>query len=134
MAIDIGMWRCFTLHMATYDEPAQRLISALTDIEAAAEGNAERSRQLQRRARYLRERLQAGDDLVDLVENEESPRMVELLSINMATLETAGAEFRATEALALRAEGLTIEAIAVLFGVTRQRISALLKQKAAVQS
>ena len=120
--------------MATYDEPAKRLISALTDIEAAAEGNAERSRQLQRRARYLRERLQAGDDLVDLVENEESPRMVELLSINMATLETAGAEFRATEALALRAEGLTIEAIAVLFGVTRQRISALLKQKAAVQS
>ena len=120
--------------MATHDEPTQRLFTALTDIEGAAEGNVERSRQLQHRARYLRERLQAGDDLVDLVEDEESPRMVELLSINMATLETAGAEFRAAEALALRAEGLTIEAIAELFGVTRQRISALLKQKAAVQS
>jgi transcriptional regulator len=50
----------------------------------------------------------------------------------MANLETAGAEFRAAEALALRAEGLTIEAIADLFGVTRQRISALLEQKAAL--
>ena len=59
--------------------------------------------------------------------------MVELITTNMATLETAGAEFRAAEALALRAEGLTIGAIAELFGVTRQRISALLKQKAAVQ-
>ena len=120
--------------MATYDEPAARLLSALTDIEAAAESNVERSRQVQRRARYLRKRLQAGEDLVDLVRNEETPRIVELLSINMATLETAGAEFRAAEALALRAKGLTIGAIAELFGVTRQRISALLKQKAAVQS
>jgi hypothetical protein len=120
--------------MATHDEPTQRLLTALTDIEGAAGANVERSRRLQHRARYLRERLQAGDELVDLVEDEESPRMVELLSINMATLETAGAEFRAAEALALRAEGLTIEAIAELFGVTRQRISALLKQKAAVQS
>ncbi len=56
-----------------------------------------------------------------------------IISTNMATLETAGAEFRAAEALALRAHGLTIEAIAELFGVTRQRISALLKQKAAIQ-
>lgn len=119
--------------MAISDEPTRRLLTALTDLEVAAEGNVERSRQLQHRARYLRERLQAGHALVDLVEEEESPRMVELLSINMATLETAGAEFRASEALALRAEGLTIDAITELFGVTRQRISALLKQKAAVR-
>ena len=50
----------------------------------------------------------------------------------MASLETVGSELRASLALALRDEGLTIEAIAGLFGVTRQRISALLKQKAAI--
>ena len=114
------------------EHPVERLIAALADIEVAAAGNAERSRQLQRRARQLRRRLEEGDDLVALVEGEQPPRMVELLSTNMATLETAGAEFRAAEALALRAEGLTIEAIADLFGVTRQRISALLKQRAAL--
>jgi len=119
--------------MTTNDASIERLLASLTEIEAAAKDNLERSRQLQRRARHLRRQLQAGGSLVDLVEAEETPRMVELISTNMATLETAGAEFRAAEALALRAHGLTIESIAELFGVTRQRISALLKQKAAVQ-
>ena len=36
------------------------------------------------------------------------------------------------QALALWAEGLTMDEIAELFGVIRQRISALVKQKAAV--
>ncbi|MGB5656766.1 MAG: hypothetical protein WBN35_09155 [Acidimicrobiia bacterium] len=120
--------------MAAHDDPIERLRDALTDIEAAAKRNAERSGQLQRRAHQLRQQLEAGKNLVELVEAEDTPRMVELISTNMATLETAGAEFRAAEALALRAHGLTIEAIADLFGVTRQRISALLKQKAAIRS
>ena len=119
--------------MTSNDAAIDGLIGALTEIEAAAGDNAERSRQLQRRARGLRQQLQAGASLVELVEAEDSPRMVELISANMAALETAGAEFRAAEALALRAQGLTIEAIAELFGVTRQRISALLKQKAAAR-
>ena len=117
--------------MAGSHDHIERLIIALAEIETAAQANVERTHQLQRRARTLRARLQAGDNIVDLVTGETTPRMVELVSSNMATLETAGAEFRAAEALALRAEGLTIEAIAALFGVTRQRISALLKQKAA---
>jgi transcriptional regulator len=118
----------------THDETQLgRLLEALADIETAARGNVERSRQLERRAAHLRERLLAGDDLVELVESEETPRMVELLSANLAVLETIGAEFRAAEALALRAQGLTIEAIAGMFGVTRQRISALLKQPAATR-
>lgn len=107
-----------------------RLLVALGALEEAAAGNVERSRLLRERAGHLKERLEAGDDLVALIESEESPRMAELLSANMAVLETAGAEFRAAEAHALRAAGLTIERIAGLFGVTRQRISALLKQSA----
>ena len=120
--------------MTSHDAPIDRLIGARTKIEAAAEDNAERSRQLQRRARTLRRQLQAGKGLVELVQAEEPPRMVELITTNMATLETAGAEFRAAEALALRAHGPTIEAIAELFGVTRQRISALLKQRTVVHT
>ena len=115
-------------------EPTERLLAALAEIEVAVADNLERTRELQRRARVLRGRLAAGDSIVELVDAERSPRMVELVSSNMAALETAGSEFRAAEALALRAEGLTIEAIAGLFGVTRQRISALLKQKAATTS
>lgn len=119
--------------MPDSDDAIQRLITALIDIEAGAADNVERSREVQRRVRFLRQQLEAGHDLVALVQSEEAPRAVELISTNMATLETVGAELRAAEALALRAEGLTIEAIAELFGVTRQRISALLKQKAATE-
>lgn len=108
-----------------------RLVEALKGIEEAASDNAERSVEVQRRAQKLREGLLGGEALVDLVRDEEPPRVVELLSTNMATLETAGSRLRAAQALALRAEGLTIEKIADLFGVTRQRISALLRQKAA---
>lgn len=116
-----------------HDETVTRLLHALREIEDGAAENVERSIEIQRRVRFLRERLEAGEDLVGLVRREEPPRVVELLSTNMATLETVGAQLRASQALALRAEGLTIESIAELFGVTRQRISALLKQKAATE-
>lgn len=117
---------------ATKSDTLARLLEALVDIEAGAAENVERSLEIQRRVRRLRDDIEAGGDLVELVQREEAPRVVELLSANMSNLETVGSELRAAQALALRAEGLTIEAIAKLFGVTRQRISALLKQKAAL--
>lgn len=117
--------------MATRSDHLVRLETALDAIEIAAAENVERSLEIQRRARELRAGLASGAPLVDHVRDEPRPAMVELLTANMATLETAGAELRVAQALALRAEGLTIEAIADLFGVTRQRISALLKQKTA---
>lgn len=106
-------------------------LDALTRIDEAMDDNIARSKAIQSRARRLRSEITKGQTVSAVVEAEKPPRVVELLSANMATLETAGAEFRAVEAQALRADGLTIEAIAGLFGVTRQRISALLKQKAA---
>lgn len=117
--------------MVRSEDHRDRLLDALGELEHAAHGNIERTRALLDRATYLRERLHEGEDLIGVIEREPAPRIVELLTTNMATLETTGAAFRAAEAMALRAEGLTIEAIAGLFGVTRQRISALLRQRAA---
>ena len=114
------------------ESEAERLIDALVRIEAGAAQNVERSLEVQRRVRWLRDGLQAGQPIDQLIRAEEQPRTVELLSENLATLEQVGADFRASLALALRAEGLTLEAIAELFGVTRQRISALLRQRAAI--
>ncbi len=117
--------------MTTASGEQTRLLAALEAIDAAAADNIERSQVIRRRARRLRRGLEQGRPLAELLEREEPPRTVELLTANMATLETTGAELRASTALALRAEGLTIERIADLFGVTRQRISALLRQRAA---
>jgi transcriptional regulator len=120
--------------VADETESLSRLVAALHEMERAAADNIERSREIQRRAHLLRRRLEAGGSLVELVRAEAPPRTVELVSSNMTTLETAGAELRAAQALALRAEGLTIESIADLFGVSRQRISALLRQRTALES
>lgn len=114
----------------TDDEAIERLRRALDAMEGAAAENIERSRELQRRVRKVRRRLDAGRPVTPLLEDEPRPGIAELLSANLSTLESAGSELRAALAMALRTEGLTLEAIAELFGVTRQRISALLRQKA----
>lgn len=105
-----------------------RLLEALVGIEAALAENVERSVEIQRRVLHFHEQLNQGGSVKALVGGESPPWTVEMLTTNMAVLETVGSEFRANLAHALRAEGLTIEAIANLFGVTRQRISALLRQ------
>lgn len=106
-----------------------RLLEALTGIEAALADNVERSLEIQRRVLRFHEQLNQGGSVEELINEEPTPRTVEMLTTNMAVLETVGSDFRANLAHALRDEGLTIEAIAKLFGVTRQRISALLRQQ-----
>jgi DNA-directed RNA polymerase specialized sigma24 family protein len=81
-----------------------------------------------RRAEHLRERRLAGDGYTDMVSDDVRPLIVEVLSDHIQALLTASARFRRAEAAALHAEGLTMERIAELFGVTRQRVSTLLRE------
>ncbi len=133
MVIDNHHLQGFTCFMPA-DDAMDRLSAALAEIELAAAENVERSLEIQRRVEWFRRRIDEGAAIGALVEAEDSPRVVELLTANMATLETVGSEFRASLALALRSDGLTISAIAELFGVSRQRISALLRQRAALEA
>jgi hypothetical protein len=79
------------------------------------------------RAVELQEQRRAGRAWQDIVAGEQQPLIVELVSDVMAALATAGGRWRREEALALHAEGLSINRIAAQFGVTRQRVSALIK-------
>jgi len=106
-------------------------MAALDELDAALAENVTRSREIQRRVRLLHRQVGKGEALAPLVEAEDQPRTVEMITENIDTLQGIGARLRAVQAQALRDEGLTIAAIADLFGVTRQRVSALLKQKAA---
>lgn len=105
-----------------------RLRDALDEFEAAAADNLQRDIEIRRRIARLREHLDDGRPVAELVSSEEAPRVMELLTTTMTTLDTVGSRLRAELAISLREEGLTIEAIATLFGVTRQRISALLRR------
>jgi hypothetical protein len=55
-------------------------------------------------------------------------QVLELISDAFKALSDAGSRFRQTETTALYDEGMTMDEIAVVLGVTRQRVSALLRQ------
>lgn len=95
---------------------------------AAVIGDQSHARQINRRAEVIRRRRRAGEGYADIVDSESRPLIVEVLSDYIEELLRASARFRRSEAAALYAEGLTMEQIAELFGVTRQRVSALLRE------
>lgn len=105
----------------------RRLITVLHQLDEMAEANIDRSRQIKARIHHLVTRLEAGEDLAQIVETEPPPHIPTLITANIEALQDVGATLRKAEAAALRAHGYTMEQIARLFGVTRQRISVLLR-------
>lgn len=113
-------------------EAAQtQLMHSLSEIEAALADNIDRSIEIRRRVLQFQAQLTNGATIDELIHAEDEPRTVAMLTENMAILDGVGSNFRFSLAQALRDEGMTIAAVADLFGVTRQRISALLRQGAA---
>jgi succinyl-CoA synthetase beta subunit len=104
------------------------LRQALEEIDNATRENVARSQEIQTRVEWLMESLDGGVDIIEIAEKEPKPKIVEMITTNIETLQSIGSQLRQAEARALRAEGATMEWIADLFGVTRQRISALLRQ------
>jgi hypothetical protein len=65
----------------------------------------------------------------DIVHAEERPLVVESVTSVLDQLSAVGSQFRRAQAHALHCEGLSMERVAALFGVTRQRVSALLRDR-----
>lgn len=106
------------------DDAATRALVELIDrIDRSVE---ELQRARTRAVRLLEERS-TGRPWLELVTSESRPLVVESLSTVLSALARAGHTWRREEAAALRRENVSINRIAALFGVTRQRISALLK-------
>lgn len=100
---------------------------ALDDLEAALDENAARARLMKKRIAQIRRQREKGSSYTQIVDGETSPLVVRLLSESQQSLAETGARVRRTEALALHAEGMTMDQIAEKFGVTRQRVSGLLR-------
>lgn len=69
-----------------------------------------------------------GLSYAQLVPLKTRMQVLELISDAFKALSDAGGRFRQTEASALYDEGMTMDEIAAVLGVTRQRVSALLRQ------
>jgi hypothetical protein len=109
--------------MANDDE----LLAALDELVAALHQNNARNAEAIARAEEIKRERAAGRAWSEIVSGER-PLIVELLTRNLEALTTYGSRLRRLEARALHDEGLSMERIGALFGVTRQRISELLRQ------
>jgi hypothetical protein len=105
-------------------DPATRALRELVDELGSCITALDRARE--RAVDLLRQR-EAGTTWLDIVGGESRPLVVEQISTVLGTLSTAGHAWRREQAAALQAEDVSINRIAALFGVTRQRISTLLR-------
>jgi len=107
-------------------DAAQRALENLvTELDRCA---AELDHARARAGNLLRKRA-AGRPWLEIVTEESRPLVVESISTVLGSLATAGHAWRREQAVALHAEQVSINRIAALFGVTRQRISALLRER-----
>jgi Homeodomain-like domain len=105
-------------------------LETLGALESALADNGRRATLIKKRIAQIR-RLRSRDaSYVEIVSSKEGPLIVHLLTESSTALDSCGAKVRRAEAHALYAEGLTMEQIAERFGVTRQRVSALLRKDA----
>lgn len=106
----------------------QAFVEALADLDRALEANLERTRRMRRRIAELQRACASGRPIREIIPAEESPLLVQLLTESTSSLDEHGSRVRRTEARLLHREGVPMEQIAHLFGVTRQRVSALLRE------
>jgi hypothetical protein len=100
---------------AAFDTLVQTLTEACEEMRALAD-----------RAARTRDLIASGVVLSEFVAAEPRPLVITRMTELLDALSDAAAEVRRAEAHQLRAEGLSHERIARLFGVTRQRAAALL--------
>lgn len=103
-------------------------LTALTALEDVLADNGRRASLIKKRIAQLRRLRSKGTSYTELVSGDDSPLIVQLLTESSKALDTSGAIVRRAEAQALYAEGMTMEQIADRFGVTRQRVSTLLRK------
>lgn len=110
--------------MGVDDDP---ILEALDALEEALKANAVRTDIILERIARVRELRANGAKYVDLAGSEPGPPIVQLVTASATALDHYGVRLRRAAAQVLYNEGLTMEQIAAAFGVTRQRVSALLK-------
>ncbi len=109
------------------DDRDDEVLRALAELVQAIQANEATAREILKRAALLERSRRQGLPYREVVSAEHRPLIVEMLRAAQDRLSKAGSRFRRTEAAALRQEGLTYDQIASLFGVTRQRIIALVQ-------
>ncbi len=108
---------------------SERAVAALRELIDAIDRSVEELRSARVRAEQLLAERERGRSWLEIVTAEARPLIVEQVSSVLARLAAVGSGWRREQAAALHAENVSINRIAALFGVTRQRVSALLHER-----
>ena len=110
-------------------EAEEQSLAALRDLVKVLNEIAERIDQILELAESFLEKRKLGKTWTEIVTELPRPSVVELLTASVEDLHISGGRFRRAHPKTLRAEGLTIRQIAECFGVTHQRVSALIRNE-----
>ena len=110
---------------------ADHVVDALGQLVDALHRNNDRIERAVTKADVLRSRREAGESWKEIVAADDRPLIIELIGQNLDELYSAGGRLRRALARALYDDGMSMEQIARTFGVTRQRVSALLRSPTA---
>ena len=102
---------------------------ALRGLDLALTTTIEDLQEARVRLAVIEEERLAGKSWREIAEFQPRPLVVEVISHALDRLAMAGSAFRRAQADALHREGMSMERVAGLFGVTRQRVSALLRER-----
>lgn len=103
-------------------------IDALEGLSQALEEMSSDQRLLQQRLKELQRQRSEGRAWRDILGEEDGPGTMQIVSRMLACLAKASGTLRKELVDTLRREGVSIPAIAKLFGVTHQRVSNLLRR------
>jgi hypothetical protein len=108
--------------------------AALRELDKAFESSIAELTAARARVATMLASRSAGVSWREVVTGVERPLVVESVTKVLEQLSTGGSVFRRAQAHALHREGMSMERVADLFGVTRQRVSALLRERQQVPS
>ena len=111
-------------------DDSDEVLEAIESVVVALTENLSRTEVALQRAAEIREHRLAGRTYAEIFEYSDHPLLLEILTSNVLELHHVGHRLRAVQASALRQEGLSTQRIAQLYGVSRQRIMALLRSAA----
>jgi DNA-directed RNA polymerase specialized sigma24 family protein len=103
------------------------VLEALDALLAVLRDSTRRNQVATRRAQTIRRLRSHGRSYREILGRDERALILQVTRENLDGLLQASSRLRRAEARALYAEGMTMEEIAELFGVTRQRVSVLLR-------
>jgi Homeodomain-like domain-containing protein len=110
------------------------VLEALDGLLVVLRDSTRRNQDATRRAQTIRRLRSRGRSYREILGSAERALILQITRENLDGLLQASSRLRRAEARALYAEGMTMEEIAEVFGVTRQRVSVLLRSTASAGS